>query len=86
MTSRDFLAAALRRWYVVVLGAVLTLAAFALVQRQAPVFFTQFNIVLVGPSGTEVDSIAPITPVETIQLHIMARTKSVSMPAAPYFS
>lgn len=53
MTARDLLAAALRRWYVVVLGAALTLGAFAVVQRQAPVFFTQYNIVLVGPSGTE---------------------------------
>ncbi|MBD3923144.1 hypothetical protein IEZ26_00805 [Nocardioides cavernae] len=51
MTARDFLAAALRRWYVVVLGAVLTVGAFAVVQRQAPVFFTQYNIVLVGPQG-----------------------------------
>lgn len=56
MTSREFLAAALRRWYVVVLGAVLTVGAFAVVQRQAPVFFTQYNIVVVGPSGTEQDS------------------------------
>lgn len=53
MTARDLLAAALRRWYVVVLGAALTLGAFSVVQRQAPVFFTQYNIVLVGPSGTE---------------------------------
>ena len=53
MTAREFLAAALRRWYVVVLGAVLTVGALAVVQRQAPVFFTQYNIVLVGPSGTE---------------------------------
>ena len=32
---------------------------------------------------TEVDSIAATTPVETIQLHMTARTKSVSMPAKP---
>lgn len=56
MTARDFLAAALRRWYVVVLGAALTLGAFTVVQRQAPVFFTQYNIVVVGPSGTEEDN------------------------------
>ena len=55
MTARDFLAAALRRWYVVVLGAALTVGVFAVVQRQAPVFFTQYNIVVVGPSGTEHD-------------------------------
>jgi hypothetical protein len=57
MTARDFLAAALRRWYVVVLGAAVTLAVFAVVQRQAPVFFTQYNIVLVGPSGTEQENV-----------------------------
>lgn len=51
MTARDFLAAALRRWYVVILGAVLTVGALAVVQRQAPVFFTQYNIVLLGPYG-----------------------------------
>jgi hypothetical protein len=57
LTAREFLAAALRFWYVVVLGAVLTLGAFAVVQRQAPVFFTQYNIVVVGPSGTEHNSV-----------------------------
>lgn len=36
--------------------------------------------------GTVVAIIAPITPVETIQLHIIARTKRVSMPEAPYFA
>ena len=30
-----------------------------------------------------VEIIAPTTPVETIQLHSMPRTNSVSMPAAP---
>jgi hypothetical protein len=53
LTARELLAAALRRWYVVVLGAALTVGAFAVVQRQAPVYFTQYNIVVVGPSGTE---------------------------------
>ena len=57
MTARDFLAAALRRWYVVVLGAVVTVGVFAVVQRQAPVFFTQYNIVLVGPSGTDQENV-----------------------------
>ena len=35
---------------------------------------------------TVVEIIAPTTPVETIQLHSMPRTKSVSMPAAPCFA
>ena len=33
--------------------------------------------------GTEVDIMAPTTPVETIQLHSMPRTNNVAMPAAP---
>ena len=35
-------------------------------------------------AATEVDIIAPTTPVETIQLQSTPRTKSVSMPAAPW--
>jgi hypothetical protein len=57
MTARGFLAAVLRCWYVVVLGGVVTVGALLLVQRQQPVWFTQYNIVLVGPSGTEHDSV-----------------------------
>jgi hypothetical protein len=33
---------------------------------------------------TEVDTMAPTTPVDTIQLQSMPRMKSVSMPAAPW--
>ena len=33
---------------------------------------------------TVVDTIAPTTPIDTIQLHSMPRMNSVSMPAAPY--
>ena len=33
--------------------------------------------------GTVVETIAPTTPAETIQLQSMPRTNSVSMPAAP---
>ena len=33
---------------------------------------------------TEVEIMAPTTPVETIQLHSTPRMNSVSMPAAPY--
>jgi len=53
VTARGFLAAALHWWYVVLLGAAVTLGALLLVQRQEPVWFTQYNIVVVGPSGTE---------------------------------
>ncbi len=33
--------------------------------------------------GTEVEIMAPTTPVETIQLQSMPRRNSVAMPAAP---
>lgn len=53
MTARDLIAAALRRWYVVLLGAVLTVGALYVVTRQTPVYWTQYNILLVGPSGAQ---------------------------------
>jgi hypothetical protein len=53
MTARDLIAVALRRWYVVLLGAVLTLGALYVVTKQAPVYWTQYNILLVGPSGAQ---------------------------------
>lgn len=53
MTARDLIAAALRRWYVVVLGAAVTMGALSIVQQQAPVWWTQYNIVFLGPSGTQ---------------------------------
>jgi hypothetical protein len=53
MTARDLIAAALRRWYVVLLGAVLTVGALYVVTKQAPVYWTQYNILLVGPSGVQ---------------------------------
>ncbi|MDT0188144.1 hypothetical protein Q9S36_48945 [Microbacterium sp. ARD31] len=53
MTARDLIAAALRRWYVVLLGAVLTVGALYVVTKQAPVYWTQYNILLVGPSGAQ---------------------------------
>ena len=51
MTARDLLGAVLRRWYVVLLGGALTLGALMMVGRQEPVWWTQYNIVIVGPTG-----------------------------------
>lgn len=50
MTPRELLAALLRRWYVVLLGAVLSGAVLLTTVDRAPVYWTQFNIVLVGPA------------------------------------
>lgn len=44
---------ALRRWYVVILVAATTVAALALTMRQEPVFYTRFELVLLGPRPTE---------------------------------
>lgn len=57
MTARDLLGALLRRWYVVVLGGVLTLGALMMVGRQEPVWWTQYNIVLVGPTSDHRNSV-----------------------------
>lgn len=51
MTARDLVVAILRRWYVVLLGGALTLLALLPVARQEPVHWTQYNIMLVGPTG-----------------------------------
>ena len=53
MTARELIAAALRRWYVVLLGGVLTLGALYVVTQQTPVYWTQYNVLLVGPSGAQ---------------------------------
>lgn len=57
MTARDVIAAMLRLWYVVGLGVVLTVAALYVTARQPPVYWTQFNVVLLGPPGTEDTSV-----------------------------
>lgn len=49
MTSRDFLASALRWWYVVLAGAVLSLGAVQVATHQPVVYWTQFNVLLLGP-------------------------------------
>lgn len=53
MTARDLIAAALRRWYVVLLGGVLTVGSLFVVTQQAPVYWTQYNVLLVGPAGVQ---------------------------------
>lgn len=53
MTSRDLLGAALRRWYVMVVGAVVSLGFVYVATHQAPVYWTQFNVLLLGPTDPE---------------------------------
>lgn len=53
MTSRDLLSAALRRWYVMVVGAVVSLGFVYTVTHQPTVYWTQFNVLLIGPKNPE---------------------------------
>jgi len=53
VTARDFVVCMVRRWYVTLAGAALTLGALYVVSGQQPVYWTQFNILLVGPSGQQ---------------------------------
>lgn len=53
MTSRDLLSGALHRWYVMVLGAVVSLGFVYVATHQPPVYWTQFNMVLLGPTIPE---------------------------------
>lgn len=49
MTSRDLLRLVLRRWYIVLLGAVLTVVVLEVVSHRPGVYFTQYEVVLLPP-------------------------------------
>lgn len=49
MTSRDLLWLMLRRWYVMLLGAALSVGILYVATHQQAVYWTQFNVVLIGP-------------------------------------
>jgi hypothetical protein len=53
MTSSELLLAALRRWYVVLVGAVLSLGAVYVSAQQPTVYWSQFNVLLLGPKIEE---------------------------------
>lgn len=50
MTSRDVLLAVLRRWYLMVLGGLLTLAGLYYATHQPGVYFTKYEVVLLPPA------------------------------------
>ena len=50
MTARDLLALVLRRWYIMVLGAAITMVVAYAATHQAGIYWTQFNVVLLAPS------------------------------------
>lgn len=49
MTSRDLLLVVLRRWYLMLLGAVLTVAGLYVAMHQPGVYFTRYEFVLLPP-------------------------------------
>lgn len=53
MTSRDLLEATLRRWYVMVVGALVSLGFVYVATHQPVVYWTQFNILMLGPKIPE---------------------------------
>ncbi|MFC7724017.1 hypothetical protein ACFQW6_02790 [Nocardioides sp. GCM10028917] len=53
MTTRDLIRAMLQRWYVMVLGAVISLGFVYVSTHQPTVYWTQFNVVLLGPTDPE---------------------------------
>lgn len=53
MTSTDLVVAALRRWYVVLVGAVVSLGCVYVATHQTPVYWSQVNIMLIGPKDPE---------------------------------
>lgn len=53
MTSRDLIGASLHWWYVVLLGAVTSLGWVYVATHQPTVYWTQFNVLLIGPKDPE---------------------------------
>lgn len=50
LSASDLVKLLLRRWYVVVLGAVLSVGALSVTTGQPGVYYTQFNLVLLAPT------------------------------------
>ena len=55
MTVRDLVGVLLRRWYLMLLGAGLSFAALFVSVQQPPIFWTQFEVVVLPP----VESVSP---------------------------
>lgn len=49
MTARDLISALLRRWYVVLVGAALTVATGLMLLRSTPVYFCEFDVTVLPP-------------------------------------
>ena len=53
MTSRAFLGLMLRRWYLLLLGAAITLAVAATTTDRGSVYWTEFHVVLLSPTNED---------------------------------
>ena len=53
MTSRELLRGAVRRWYVMLVGAAVSLGFVYVATHQPTVYWTQFNVLLLGPTIPE---------------------------------
>ena len=53
MTSREMLALLVKRWYLVLLGAIITLGVASTTSNPSGIYWTQFNMVLLGPTLEE---------------------------------
>jgi hypothetical protein len=53
MTARDLLRLLLRRWYLLLLGAAVTLAAIYLMTHRPGVYWTQLNVVVLPPVNVD---------------------------------
>src|SRR6186713_778862 len=49
MTARELLRLVIRRWYLMLVGAVLTVAALYVATHRPGVYWTQFNVVVLAP-------------------------------------
>ncbi|WP_162942778.1 hypothetical protein [Cryobacterium soli] len=53
MTANQFLRIAIRRWYIVLLCAVLTVIGMLIASRPNPVFWTRVNVVFLAPTSLD---------------------------------
>jgi hypothetical protein len=49
MTSRELLSLVVRRWYLMLLGAIISVVALHLITHRPGVYWTQFNVVVLAP-------------------------------------
>ena len=64
MTTIDFLVLACRRWYVVVAGGVLTIAAFLGLSHSSPVYMSRATVIVPVPASTSHIALQVVSPTD----------------------